>query len=91
MILVDKEKLKVKLALTIPTVVPITVVNEIIDIPPFVALFFYVFLHLHLLLMLLPLILKELKHFWLITFRFFINGGSVFNNGPSNLIKNPPD
>ena len=33
MIPVDKEKAKVKLALTIPTDVPITFVNEIIDTP----------------------------------------------------------
>ena len=33
MIPVDKEKLKVELALTIPTDVLITLVNEIIDIP----------------------------------------------------------
>ena len=38
MIPVDKEKIKVKLALTIPTDVPITLVNEIIDIPLVVAL-----------------------------------------------------
>ena len=37
MIPVDKEKIKVKLALTIPTDVPITLVNEIIDIPLFHA------------------------------------------------------
>ena len=33
-----REKIKVKLALTIPTGVPIAVVNETIDIPPAVAL-----------------------------------------------------
>ena len=38
MIPVDKEKIKVKLALVIPTGAPIAVVNEIIDIPPVVAL-----------------------------------------------------
>ena len=38
MIPVDKEKVKVKLALTIPTDVPITLVNETIDIPLVVAL-----------------------------------------------------
>ena len=38
MILVNKEKIKVKLALVIPTDAPISVVNEIIDIPPVVAL-----------------------------------------------------
>ena len=38
MIPVDKEKTKVKLALTIPTDVLITLVNEIIDIPLVVAL-----------------------------------------------------
>ena len=38
MILVNKEKIKVKLALVIPTGAPISVVNEIIDIPPVVAL-----------------------------------------------------
>ena len=38
MIPVDKEKIKVKLALTIPTNVPITPVNEIIDIPLVVVL-----------------------------------------------------
>ena len=38
MIPVDKEKIKVKLALTIPTDVPITLANEIIDIPLAVAL-----------------------------------------------------
>ena len=32
------EKIKVKLALAIPTGAPIVVVNEIIDIPPVVAL-----------------------------------------------------
>ena len=34
---VVKEKIKVKLALAIPTGAPITVVKETIDIPPFVA------------------------------------------------------
>ena len=38
MIPVDKEKNKVKLALTISTDVPITLVNEITDIPLAVAL-----------------------------------------------------
>ena len=38
MIPVAREKIKVKLALTIPTGAPIAVVNKIIDIPPFVAL-----------------------------------------------------
>ena len=38
MIPVVIEKIKVKLALTIPTGAPIAVVNEIIDIPPIVAL-----------------------------------------------------
>ena len=38
MIPVDKEKIKVKLALTIPTDVPITLVNKIIDIPLVAAL-----------------------------------------------------
>ena len=38
MISVDKEKIKVKLALAIPTDVPITLVNEIIVIPLVVAL-----------------------------------------------------
>ena len=38
MIPVVREKNKVKLALAIPTGVPIAVVNEIIDIPPVVAL-----------------------------------------------------
>ena len=38
MILVVKEKNKVKLALAIPTGVLIVDVNEIIDIPPVVAL-----------------------------------------------------
>ena len=38
MIPVVTEKNKVKLALTIPTDVPITLVNETIDIPPVVAL-----------------------------------------------------
>ena len=37
MIPVDKEKIKVKIALAIPTGAPIAVANEIIDIPPFVA------------------------------------------------------
>ena len=37
MILVDKEKIKVKLALTIPTEVSKTLVNEITDIPLVVA------------------------------------------------------
>ena len=32
------ETIKVKLALAIPTVAPIVIVNEIIDIPPVVAL-----------------------------------------------------
>ena len=32
------EKIKVKLALTIPTGTPIVLVNEIIDIPPVVSL-----------------------------------------------------
>ena len=35
---VVKEKIKVRLALTIPTGVPITLVNEIIDTPLFVVL-----------------------------------------------------
>ena len=35
---VVKEKIKVKLALAIPTGAPITLVNEIIDTPPVVAL-----------------------------------------------------
>ena len=35
---VVKEKIKVKLALTIPTGAPIRLVNEIIDTPPVVAL-----------------------------------------------------
>ena len=35
---VDREKIRVKLALTIPTDVPITLVNEIIDIPLVAAL-----------------------------------------------------
>ena len=35
---VVREKIKVKLALPIPTGAPIAVVNEIIDIPPVVAL-----------------------------------------------------
>ena len=38
MIPVIREKIKVKLALAIPTGAPIAVVNEIIDIPPVVAL-----------------------------------------------------
>ena len=38
MILVVIEKIKVKLALTIPTGTPIVLVNEIIGIPPVVAL-----------------------------------------------------
>ena len=38
MIPVDREKIKVKLALTIRTDVPITLVNEIIDIPLAVSL-----------------------------------------------------
>ena len=38
MIPVDKEKINVKLALNIPTDVPITLVNKIIDIPLVVAL-----------------------------------------------------
>ena len=38
MIPVVREKIKVKLALTIPTDVTITLVNEIIDIPLVVAL-----------------------------------------------------
>ena len=38
MIPVNKEKIKVKLTLTIPTDVPITLINEIIDIPLVVAL-----------------------------------------------------
>ena len=38
MIPVNKEKIKVKLAPTIPTDVPITLVNEIINIPLAVAL-----------------------------------------------------
>ena len=38
MIPVDKEKIKVKLVLTIPTDVPITLVNEIINIPLVAAL-----------------------------------------------------
>ena len=37
MIPVDREKIKVKLAFAIPTGAPITLVNEIIDIPPVVA------------------------------------------------------
>ena len=35
---VVREKIKVKLALAIPTGAPITLVNEIIDTPPVVAL-----------------------------------------------------
>ena len=35
---VVREKIKVKLALAIPTGAPITLVNEIIDTPPLVAL-----------------------------------------------------
>ena len=69
---------------------------------PFISLFgitsvvfpdpkiFYVFPHL--LLMLLQLILKEVKKLLangLIT--LFINGNPVFNNGRSNLLRNPPD
>ena len=38
MIPVVREKIKVNLALAIPTGVPIVVVNEIIDIPPAFAL-----------------------------------------------------
>ena len=38
MIPADKEKIKVKFALTIPTDILITLVNEIIDIPLVVAL-----------------------------------------------------
>ena len=38
MIPVDKEKIKVKLTLVIPSGAPIVVANEIIDIPPVVAL-----------------------------------------------------
>ena len=38
MIPVNKEKIKLKLALTIPTDLPITLVNEITDIPLVVAL-----------------------------------------------------
>ena len=38
MIPVDREKIKVKLAVTIQTGAPVAVVNEIIDIPPAVAL-----------------------------------------------------
>ena len=38
MISVDKEKIKVKLTLTIATYVPITLVNQIIDVPLVVAL-----------------------------------------------------
>ena len=37
-VLVVIEKIKVKLALAIPTGAPIIVVNEIIDTPPLVAL-----------------------------------------------------
>ena len=38
MIPVDKQKIIVKLTLTIPTDVPIILVNEVIDIQPVVAL-----------------------------------------------------
>ena len=38
MIPVAREKIQVKLALTIPTGAPIVVVNELINIPPVVAL-----------------------------------------------------
>ena len=38
MIPVAREKIKVKLALAIPTGAPVVVVNEIIDIPPVVSL-----------------------------------------------------
>ena len=38
MIPVAREKIKVKLAVAIPTGAPIVVVNEVIDIPPVVAL-----------------------------------------------------
>ena len=38
MIPVVREKIKVKLALAIPTGAPIILVNEIIDTPPIVAL-----------------------------------------------------
>ena len=38
MIPVVREKFKVKLAFAIPTGAPIVVVNEVIDIPPVVAL-----------------------------------------------------
>ena len=38
MIPADREKIEVKLALTIPTDVPVTLVNEIIDISLVVAL-----------------------------------------------------
>ena len=38
MIPVVKEKIKVKLAPTVPTGAPVAVVNETIDIPPVVAL-----------------------------------------------------
>ena len=38
MIPVVREKIKIKLALAIPTGAPILVVNEIIDIPPVVPL-----------------------------------------------------
>ena len=38
MIPVNKEKIKVKPALVIPTGAPVAVVNEITDIPPVVAL-----------------------------------------------------
>ena len=37
-ILVVREKIKIKLALAIPTGAQITLVNEIIDAPPFLAL-----------------------------------------------------
>ena len=35
---VDKEKIKVKLALAVPTGVPVTLVNKIIDMPLVVTL-----------------------------------------------------
>ena len=38
MISVVREKIKVKLALVIPSGTPIVVVNEVIDIPPVVVL-----------------------------------------------------
>ena len=38
MIPVDREKIKVKLALAIPADAPIALANEIIDIPPVIAL-----------------------------------------------------